>query len=171
MTLRVTIGPATDYLYNLAVQAVDGLLIHGKPVKVSDGATDVVMNRMFVIGLDSPADEGGEVSGSGLMIRTLGLGGQLAEDYIIPGYIDIRVGATRDNGVTQKTVRDFAESVFNPFATRLYADPSLGGVLTGGKAEFVAVTSTPQSVGTAAEPARRQLMTFGVRCTSLINPN
>lgn len=157
--MTLSIGPATDYLYGLAQQAVVGVTVNGKPVLVVDGWPSEVAFGMFAVGLSQPPPDGGdETTGS----RPLSAIGNLFsdEDYTIPCFIDVRV-----NGTVQKAARDAAESILNAFGALL--DQRLGGILRGGPAEIANLAYSPSNVGTAAEPGRRQLISFGVHCTNL----
>lgn len=158
--LALTIGPATDYLYGLAQAAVAGKTVNGDPWIATDGEANLV-NGMFTIGLDNPPPD---VSGqSGGTVAAIIMGGSSAqEQHDIPCFIDARVA-----GDVQKAARDAVESVFNPFWNALMADRSLGELLHGGGAQIVNVMSIPRKFGTVGEPARRQLLTFSVRCSDL----
>jgi hypothetical protein len=157
LSLALTIGPATDYLYGLAADACTAQSV-GVAV---DGEPNTLELAMFVVGLDNPPPElSGETRWTGTSPI---LGGEsAAEDYLIPCYIDVRQAAD-----DQKTVRDIACGLFNEFWNALMADRSLGGVLAGGGAVVVNVTGTPRRVGTAAENGQRFFITFAVRCTDL----
>lgn len=158
----ITVGAATDYLYGLAQAAVAGVTVNGEPVLVSDGWPDELALGMFLVGLsDSPPEGSGQTSGTDGW-PLLGNPGAAAEDYLIPCVIDVRI-----SGNVQKTARDLAESMFNTFWDSFVTDRSLGDLLHGGGATITSIVSIPSNVGTVAEPGRRQLISFAVRCTNL----
>lgn len=165
--MSLTIGPATDYLFSLAQQAVAGVIVFGRPMVAVDGIPEELAPGMFVVGLTEPPSDAGvdaTTQGAGLVLQTMGTGGlQFAEDYTIPAYIDVRVGGA----IPQKSVRDQALAVFATFWGLFTADLSLGGVCVGGKAQIGSVTSVPANLGSVAEPGRRHFIGFGVRCTGL----
>lgn len=154
--MTLSIGPATDHLVTLAQAAVTGVTVNGQPVAVVDGQPDELTFGMFVIGLEQPPPEpAGDTTGTRMWV---GLGAKRTEeDYTIPCYIDVRIPGT------QKAARDLAAQIFDAFWTGFSADLTLGGAVNI-YAEITNLTSTPSSVGTAAEPGRRQLMYFGVHC-------
>lgn len=156
--MTLSIGPATDYIVGLATQAVVGVTVNGEPVQVVDGSPDVLEMGSFVVGLSEPPPNviGETASTRARLTAEVGLS---SDTYLIPCYIDIRIG-----GRSQKAARDIAERVFNAFWTGLIADLSLGGALRNGTAELTEITAVPGNVGTAAEPGRRQLLSFGVTC-------
>lgn len=160
--MTLSIGPATDYLYGLARQAVAGITVNGKPMQASDGPTQAPVFGMFVIGVTEP--EGDSDTAATRTYEGQGLGlQQFQEDYIIPCYIDVRI-----SGGAQKTARDLAETAFNNFWPLFKADQTLGGALRSGrKAEISELTESPLAVGTAAEKGRRHLIRFGVHCQNL----
>lgn len=171
--MSLTIGDTTDRLYALAQTAVASVTVGGQPMVAVDGVPTELVPGMFVVGLAEPPSEAGvtaDTSGSGLALRTMGIGGlQFAEDYTIPAYIDIRIpGET-----VQKTARDQALAVFAAFWALFVADMdptvtgSLASILPGGRPEIGQVISTPGNLGTATEPGRRHFISFGVRCTGL----
>lgn len=159
--MTLSIGPATDYLYGLAQQAVTGITVNGKAMKANDGPSLTPVYGMFVInGVPDP-----EASADTTETRTWpALGAQkLEEDYVIPCYIDVRVP-----GDTQKTARDIAETAFNAFWALVKPNmQTLGGALSSRYAEITELTETASSVGTAAEPGCRHLIRFGVHCRNL----
>lgn len=160
--MTLSIGAATDYLVNIAASAVSGMTVNGQPVVVADGEPDELTFGMFVIGLDTPPpDTSGDTAGTRAW---MGLGAKRVEDdYLIPCYVDVRVA-----GNVQKTARDAAVGIFNAFWPLFAADLTLGGALTGGRyAEIVNYIATARSVGTVAEPGRRQFIQFAVHCRSL----
>lgn len=162
--MRLTYAPAIDYLLGLAEQAVQGIRVNNKPVVAVDGwPTDIALG-MFVIGLDQPAEEGQATAtiGTGLLLATIGVQ-DVGENYTIPCYIDVR------GHDTQKQVRDLTSQIFEAFWPLFAADFSLGGLLEGGLASVVDIRSTPLLAGTAPEGGRRQLLTFGIRCTNYMS--
>lgn len=161
LSLALTVGRALDYLLTGADLAVANVTVNGQSVDVVDGQALELSNQMFCLGLDAPPPE---PSGSETVtVARITMGAyQAQEQYVIPGYIDLRIG-----GATTKQVRDVAEGVFNSFWNYVAADPSLGGLLPGGGANVTGVTESPQMVGTAAEPAARMLLTFVVTCSDL----
>lgn len=166
MSLTLTIGPATDYLYGLAQKACAGVTasLDGQAVAAQavDGWPHELAPLMFVVGIDQPPPQVGGATTGSLIAPLMGTpSGQ--EDYQVPCYIDALVPDT----TVQKTPRDLVASIFNPFWNALMTDRSLGGLLQGGGAQIVNVNSIPMNTGTAAVPGRRQLMTFSVRCTDL----
>lgn len=160
--MTLSIGAATDYLYATAQTTSSGITVNGHSVLVVDGWPHELAFGMFVIGLSAPPpDVAGDTIGTRMWE---GLGARhLQEDYTIPCYIDVRVP-----GTTQKTARDLAESIFNPFWSAITADLTLGGALKGGRyAEITDLASTPSNVGEVGDPGRRQFIQFGVHCRSL----
>jgi hypothetical protein len=160
--MELSIGPVTDYLFGLARAAVSGVLVDNRPAIASDGPVEELTAGAFVVGLDvPPPDESGSTTSSGMPLVTIGAR-IVKQDSTVPCYIDCTVP-----GIDQKAARDAAESIFNPFWTAFLADPSLGGLLAGGVAQISTLTSTPFREGTAAEPGRRQIISFGVNFTEL----
>lgn len=161
--MTLTLGPATDYLFAQATAACSTVTVNGKPAVAEDGPPRLLTWGSFVVGLNSPPPD---ASGSTALQASIGVIGtplMMNQAYTVPCYIDIVLGGD----VTQKTVRDLAESIFNPFADGIAVDPGLGGTIPGGTARISSVGSTPLNAGTAAEPGRRQLMTFDVQITLL----
>lgn len=158
--MTISIGAATDALYALAQQAVNGVTVNGAAAVAVDGWPYDLQPGMFVIGLSQPPPDGlAETTGIGL--RLLGINQAVFdEDYTIPCYIDVRIGGT---GTTQKTARDQALAIFSTFFAAFVADLTLAGAIRG-PASVTALTATPANVGTAAEPGKRQFISFGVRC-------
>lgn len=157
--MTLTIGAATDYLFGLAQQAVDGVMVGDKPAKAVDGEPSHPVPAMFVIGLsEPPPNEQGETTGSRV---SSAMGNEFVdEDFTIPCYLDVRVA-----GEDQKVARDAAESILRPFLTAF--DPLLGGVLAeGGNAEIPDLRYVPSNVGTGGEPGRRNFISFTVHCTN-----
>jgi len=165
VSLTLTVGPATDYLFGLAQTAVSGVsvTVDGQPVAAEaiDGEPSELSPAQFVVGLDSPPpDTSGSVAWTGAA-PILG-GPSAAEDYLIPCYIDVR-----GHGDSAKVFRDIACGMFNTFWNALMANRSLGGLLAGGGAVITAVTGSSRRVGTDAARGQRYLITFSVRCTDL----
>lgn len=160
--MTVSIGAATDYLYSLAQQAVSGVTVNGKPAVAIDGWPEELTFGMFVVGLSQPPPDGAAETVGTRELSTIG-NVWSDEDYVVPCYIDVRI-----SGTVQKTARDLAESIFNPFCAALIADRSLGGLLQlPGFAQLSSVIASPLNVGTVAEPGRRQFIGFGVHCRNL----
>lgn len=161
--MTVSVGAATDYLYGLAQTAVAGVTVEGQAAQAHDGWPPEPVPGMFVVGMETPPPDVGD-SATHVTREWHGIGGKrLEEDYTIPCYIDVRV-----EGTVQKTARDLAETIFNPFWAAIAADLTLGGVLTHGRtAQVDSLTFTPGPLGSITEPGRRQLVTFGVRCMNL----
>lgn len=160
--VTVSVGAATDYVYAKAQAAVVGVTVNGKPAVAIDGEPEELTFGMFVVGVTQPPPDGAaETTGTR---SWMGLGAKrLEEDYILPCYIDVR-----SPGRVQKTPRDIALSIFNTFWASIASDLTLGGALQGGRyAEIVDFITHAGTLGTVAEPGRRQLVMFGVHCRNL----
>lgn len=163
MTLTLTVGPATDYLYGLAQDACTALdvTVNGQTVAAVavDGEPRDEEFAMFVVGVESPDTAGsGRWTGAAPILG----GASASEDYTIPCYIDVRLFVD-----DLKTVRDIACSLFDTFWNALMADRSLGGNLVGGGAVIGDVNPSTNRVGTTGEPGQRYFLGFSVRCTDL----
>lgn len=160
--MSLALGPIVDYLVTQAKAAVANMTVNGDPVLVSDGPYDSRADGMFVIGLAEP--EEGAVTRPTVVNRqalTLGLPMNLSEAADIPCFIDVRIAGT------QKQARDQAEAIFNAFNNVLLADPSAGGLISGGMALTTAAECSPSRVGSAAETGRRYFISFTVLCTDV----
>lgn len=158
--VRFLLGPVTDALVALAEQAAAGVTVNGKPVQVSDGGPDELTFGMFVVGLsDTPPEAQTDTMGTRHRVT---IGAYIVTDELnIPCYIDVIIP-----GRSQKAARDAASALFDEFWSLIAADPSLGGVLEGGSAQVTSMSCLPENRGSVAEPARRQLISFVVACTS-----
>jgi hypothetical protein len=155
--MTLTVGPATDYIFTKAQQAVTGITVSNKPVLVVDGEPSILEPGMFVIGVtDAPPDGLAET----VVLREWeGLGAQhVADEFTIPCYIDVRIA-----GTDMKAARDAAEAIFNAFWPLLKADLTFGGILSV-DAGIAELSEHPGNTGTVAEPGRRHLIKFGVHC-------
>jgi hypothetical protein len=118
MTVVVSSVPAVlDWL----VAAIKALPACAAPVAVSDGFPSERSNSLVTVGVDERDAETDSTSTFGV------LGGKSNdEQYKIPCLI-----ACYGGGATAKTPRDAAFAIWNPIASMILTDPTLGGTLVG----------------------------------------
>lgn len=156
-----SIPAVIDYLLDKAIAAAGDA--GGDEIAVDDGWPEEVAERMFGVGIDKPpdaVDPAGEEASGTQGILTLG-NLLLEEGFGVPNYIYDGTG-----GTNQKTCRDAAFDIFNPFMESLRDDPSMGGRCLVSVIGNLAITG-PR---TAQEAARGRfcLIQFVVVCKSVI---
>lgn len=160
--MSLTIGPVTDAMVALATAAVNGKTVGGQLFTVSDGPPVQMTLGMFIVGMEEPPLEGPVAETAGSRTR-LTMGAYTSqEEYTLPCHIAVVFPAG-----TAKQARDLAVSVFDAWWDLMAADPSFGGVLPGGSAAAVDLRFIAELRGTEGQPARAQIISFGLHCTAV----
>jgi hypothetical protein len=132
--MGTSIGRVIDYL----VAGLAGPLTALDPLaRVVDNQPNADSESWVVIGRAS--DEQATVGNAETVYTELGAG-RIEESYTLPGYVQVY-----RSGPSQKPARDAAIVLFDGIVKFVYADPTLGGIITRGRVGVVSRMSLTQT--------------------------